>query len=103
MDDIELHFTGDRDLVIEQEIVVAVYGAADRVLERDDAVGRAPLGDRFEDFVEALARQRLGLRSGELQGGRLAVGAGFSLIRESHAQLLLFINARYTGRPCTTD
>jgi hypothetical protein len=31
MDDIELDFTGDGELVVEQEIVVAMDGAADRV------------------------------------------------------------------------
>ena len=72
------------ELVIEQQVVVAVDGAADRVLERHHAVRGALLDDRFEHLVERLARQRLGLRSAEMQRGRFAVGARFSLIRKSH-------------------
>ncbi len=72
------------ELVIEQQIVVAMDGAADRVLERDDAVRRALLDDRFEDLVEGLAGQRLDVRSAEMQRGRFAVCPRFSLIRKSH-------------------
>ena len=62
MHDVELHLAGDRQLVIDQQIVVAMDGAADGVLERYDAMCRALLDDRFEDLVKGLARQRLDVR-----------------------------------------
>jgi hypothetical protein len=84
MDDIELHFAGDHELVIEEQVVVAMNGAANRVLERHHAVRGALLHHRLEHFIEALARHRFDLRSAVHKRGGLAIGAGFSLIRESH-------------------
>ena len=40
VDDVELHLAGDGEVVIEEQIVVAMDRAADRVLERDHAVRR---------------------------------------------------------------
>jgi hypothetical protein len=45
--------------------------------------GPLPL-HRLEHLVEALARKGLGMRAAIMKRGRLAVGAGLSLIRESH-------------------
>ena len=84
MHDVELDLAGDPELVIEQQIVVAVDGAADRVLERHDAVRRPFLDDRFEDVVEGLAGQRLDIGAAEMKRRRFAVGPRFSLIRDSH-------------------
>jgi hypothetical protein len=84
VDDIELHFAGDHQFVLEQEVVVAMNGAADRIFERHDAVRCALLDDRFEDVVERLARHRLDLRATVEQRSGFAVGARLSLIRESH-------------------
>ena len=72
VDDIELDLAADREVVIEQEVVVAVDRAADRVLERNHAMRRAPLRDRVEDVLEALAGQGLGLRAAVLQRRRLS-------------------------------
>ena len=84
MDDVELDFAGDPELVIEQQVVVAVNRAADGVLERNDAMRRPLLDDRLEDLVERLAGQRLDVGPAKMQRGCLAVGARFSLIRDSH-------------------
>ena len=84
VDDVELHFTGDAELVIEQQVVIAMNGAADGVLERNDAMGRPLLDDRLEDFVERLAGQGLDFRPAEMKRRGFAVGARLSLIRDSH-------------------
>ena len=47
--------------VLEQQIVVAVNAAADRVLDRQHAVAGRPGLDRGEDLLEAPARQQLRL------------------------------------------
>jgi len=66
-----------------------VDGAADRVLQRNDAVRGALLYDGFEDLIEALAGHRFNLRSAVHQRGGFAVRAGLSLIRESQRSCLL--------------
>jgi hypothetical protein len=48
-------FAGDRQVVLDQQVVVAVDGAADRVLERQHAVRDALLGHRGKHVVERLA------------------------------------------------
>ena len=88
VDDVELHFAGDAELVIEQQVVVTVDGAADGVLERNDAMGRPLLDDRLEDLVERLAGQGFDVRPAEVKRRRFAVGARFSLIRDSHVSSL---------------
>ena len=39
VDDVELDLARDAQLVLEQQVVVAMDGAANRVLQRHDAVG----------------------------------------------------------------
>ena len=79
----ELDLAGDVQIVFEQQVVVAVNRPADRVLERHDAVRGAFPDHRLEDFVERLTWQRFGVVAAIEQRRRFAVGARFSLIRES--------------------
>ena len=59
MHDRHLDLADDRQLVLEQQIEVAVDAAADRVLDRQHAVGD-PVGfDGVEDILEALAGNQL--------------------------------------------
>jgi hypothetical protein len=54
VDDVELHLAGDHELVLEQQIVVAMNGAADGVLERDHAVRGPFLHDSLEHSSKVL-------------------------------------------------
>src|SRR4029450_256922 len=85
-EDVELSLAGDGEVVVEEQVVVAMDRAADRVLERDHAVRRLLARDGIEDVFEALTRQRLGLRSAVLQRCRFAIRAWFSLICQSHSR-----------------
>ena len=98
VDDVELHLAGDHELVLEQQVVVAMDGAADRVLERDDAMRRALLDDRLEHLVEAFAGHCFDLRSTVQERGGLAVGAGLSLIRESQSLSFFLCTAAAAAR-----
>ena len=83
MDDGELHLRHDRQLVLDEQVVVAVDAAADRVLERQAAVRRLARGDGVEGLLEAAARhQRRVVR--HAPGGGFAEGTRFSLIRDLH-------------------
>src|SRR4029453_2511864 len=84
VDDVELYLAGDGEVVVEEQVVVAMDRAADRVLEGAQPVRRLLARDGIEDVFEALARQRLGLRSAVLQCRRFAIRAGFPLICKSH-------------------
>src|SRR6185436_4729759 len=84
VDDVELHLARDHELVLEQQVVVAVDRPADGVLERHDAVRRALPHHGFEHLVEALAGHRFDLRPTVEERRSFAVGARLSLIRESH-------------------
>jgi hypothetical protein len=62
--DRQFHLADDRQVVLEQQVVVAVDAAADRVLDGQDAVRDAPARNRGEHFVEAVERDRFGVRAG---------------------------------------
>ena len=81
--DRQLDLGDDRQLVLQQQIVVLVNGATNRVLDRQNAVGRLALLDRREDRLEALSRQEISRRL-ESQRRRLGVGALLPLIRDTH-------------------
>ena len=81
--DLQLHLADDRQLVLDEEVVVAVDAAADRVLHRENAVRRASRFDGLEDVLEGAARKRLGGRR-ERQRRGLAVGARLSLVGDAH-------------------
>ena len=86
VNDVQLDFAGYRDLVIDEEVVVAVNGSADGVFHRHDPVRCALVQHGVEDLVERLARQRFRVR-GKKQGRRLAVSARFTLIGNPHSNL----------------
>src|SRR6185295_5045580 len=85
----QLDLADDRQVVLEQQIVVAVDAAADGVLHRQDAVRRAGVAHRGEDFVEGRAGKRL--RGGsELESRGLAVGPRLSLEGDDHVAAAYF-------------
>ena len=84
----QLDLADDRQRALEQQVVVAVNAAADRVLDRQDAAGRRAGLDRVEHFVEAPAGQELRVRVNP-PGGRLAEGARLALIRDLHRCLTI--------------
>ena len=61
MDDRQFDLADDLELVLEQEVVVAVNGAADRVLDWQDAEGGLAALDRVEDVLEAGTGQERGV------------------------------------------
>ena len=78
-----LDLADDRQLPFDQQVVVAMNRAADRVLDRDDAeVHRAGV-DRVEHFVERRIGTRIRIRQ-QPHDGRLAERSRFSLKRNSH-------------------
>ena len=84
--DLQEHFGHHRQLVLEQQVVVAVNAAADRILDGQDPVrGFAGL-HLDEHLVEAHARDRRGVRA-ESQRRRFAIRARFSLKRNPQDQL----------------
>src|SRR5438093_1199401 len=101
MHDRQLDLRDDRQLVREQQVVVAVDAAADRVLERQDAVRGAAAVDGVEDVFEAVARDQLRLVI-DPPRRRLAKGARLSLIRDLHSfQLSAFSSQPYTKKAIT--
>ena len=85
MDDRLFDLTDDRQFVLEQEVEVAVDAAADRVLDRQDAVVGRPALDGVEDVLERAAGQSARCAPAlTLLRRRLAERAGFSLIRDFH-------------------
>jgi hypothetical protein len=79
----QLHLADDRQIVVHEQVVVAVDAAADGVLHRQDAVRGAPAGDGGEHLFETGAGEDVGAgRVGE--GGRFAIGARFPLERYEH-------------------
>jgi hypothetical protein len=86
MDHRHLDLPDDRQVMLEQQIEVAVDAAADRVLDRQHAVvGRAAV-DGGEHILEALAGLELSFRIHQPRGG-LAERSGFSLIGDPHGNL----------------
>ena len=73
----------ERQIVREQQVVVAVDAAADRVLERQDAVRHAARGHRVEDVLEAAAGDERRVVA-HAPRGRLAERSRFALIRNLH-------------------
>ena len=84
MHDHQLDLADDPQVVLQQQVVVAMDGAADRILDRQNPVGRRALLNRRKDRFEALPRQQVGRRL-EPQRRRLGVGSRLPLIRDTHA------------------
>ena len=87
VDDRDLYLADDRQLPLDEQIVIAVNGSADRVLDRDDAEVHRPVADGIEHLVERGVWARLRIRHQPEHGG-LAERARFTLIRDSHADLV---------------
>ena len=84
MDDRQLDLADDRQLVLEQQVVVAVDAAADRVLDRQHAVSRpVPASTASKTSSKLAARQQLRVGVDPPRRG-LAERARFSLIRDFH-------------------
>ena len=62
VDDGQLHLGHNREVVREQQVVIAVDAAANRVLDGHDPVRRRPGIDGVEDLLEAPARDEPGVR-----------------------------------------
>ena len=79
----KFHLRDNRQVVREEQVVIAMDAAADRVLNRQDAVGAGGGDDGVEDLFEAPARREL--RVGiDASGRSLAEGARLALIRYLH-------------------
>ena len=83
VDDRQLDLADDRQVVLEEQIEVAVDAAPDRVLDRQHAVVGRPRVDRVEDVLEAAARHELGVGI-HLPRRRLAERSGLTLIGNTH-------------------
>ena len=83
MDDRQLDLADDRQVVLEQQVVVPVDAAANRVLDRQHAVGDRAGLHRVEGFFEAPAGQQVGVGVNPAGGG-FAEGARLALIRDFH-------------------
>jgi hypothetical protein len=57
------HFPDDREVVLDQQIVVAVNAATNRIFYRQHAVTGWPMFDRRKHVLEALARHERGVRA----------------------------------------
>jgi hypothetical protein len=73
----------DGQFVLDEQVVVPVDASADRVLHRQDPAGRPPLRHGGKYLFEAVARQYVRPRR-KAQRRRFAVGAAFSLERNTH-------------------
>src|SRR5262249_49841460 len=102
VDDVELHLAGNHQFVLEQEVVIAVNGAADGVLERDHSMRRALLHDGLEHFVEGLARHRLDVLSAVEKRRGLAVRAGLPLIRKPQERCSFVLTRRAAAAAART-
>ena len=81
--DCQFDFSDDRQLVLDEQVVVAVDAATDGVLHRHDSARHAPFRHGGKDVVKAAARDRLGVRR-KKQRRRFAISPWFSLICDAH-------------------
>ena len=77
--------THDRQVVLDEEIVVTVNAPADRVLDRQDPVRGRSVLDGVKHILEALARHERRVPAHEPRCG-LAERAGLSLIGNLHSR-----------------
>ena len=83
VDDRQLDLGLNRQLVRDQQVVVAMNTAPNRVLNRQNPVVGLPALDGGKHVLEALARQRLRI-GGDAPPGRLAERARLPLIGHLH-------------------
>src|SRR5262249_4182639 len=79
----QLDLGDDRQLVLHEEVVVAMDAPPDRVFDRQDAVRRRPGVHGRKDFLEAVARNQLGVLI-DAPRRRFAERPRFSLIGNLH-------------------
>ena len=84
MRDDQLHLADDGEVVLEQQVVVAMDAAADGVLHGQHAVSGAALIHGLEDELEALAGEQVGVVRVAKRGG-LAIGPRLALIGDAHS------------------
>ena len=84
--DRQLHLADDREMMLDEQVVVAVDAAANRVLDRQDAVAGGPGVDGAEDLLEAPARDQLGVGVHQPRR-RFAEGAELPLVGDPHTRL----------------
>ena len=70
--DAQAHLAHNVQVVGEQQVEILIDGPGQRVLNRRQAVIRAPAGDAFEDAGKVLARQHANAPAQELVRGLLA-------------------------------
>ena len=73
----------NRDLVLEQQVEVAMDAAADRVFDRQHAVVDGATVDRGKHVLEASTGHQDGV-TGDLPRGGFAERSGFSLVGNAH-------------------
>jgi len=83
MDDRQLDFGHDGKLVLQEQVVIAMNAAADRILDRHDPVGRRTGVGRGEHLLETPARQQLRLGIDAASRG-FAECTRFTLICDLH-------------------
>src|SRR5207249_6705289 len=81
--DAEVHFARDVQVAREQEVVILVDGAGQRVFDGREAVLRLAAGRAPEDRGKGLARLNADLAAQQLVRGLFAERASFSLDRKS--------------------
>ena len=86
--DRQFHLSDDRKVVLDQQVVIPVDAAADRVLDGQDPVRRPGGRNRLEHLVERLAREHVGVVAVTERRG-LAVGPGLPLVGDAHSPATL--------------
>ena len=94
MDDRQLDFRDNRQVVLEEQIVVAVDAPANRVLDRQHAIGGGAGLDAVKDLFETAAGDQVGIGI-DPACRRLAERPQFALIRDLHD---LLTPHRYTKK-----
>ena len=79
VDNAQAHLAHNVQIVGQQQVEVLVDGTCQRVLNRHQAVIRAPAGDAFKDGGKSLARQHADSPAQKLVRGFLAKRASFAL------------------------
>ena len=87
MHDGQLHLAHDRNRIRDQQVIVPMDAAADRILDRQDAEPGCRVVHRGKHLFERLAGKQLCVRRHAARRG-LAEGPRFSLIGDSHVFLL---------------
>src|SRR5712672_3518345 len=88
----------DREVVLEEQVEIAVNAAANRVFDRQHPEINLVVVDRREDILKALTGHQMSVRS-DLPRGGFAERSWFSLIRDAHVLSLPWNQRRLKRRP----